>query len=140
MIRRPPCSTRSYTLFPYTTLFRSDDHVLHPVVDEEIAVRVEIARVAGANPAIVGHRRRGRIGQVPVPQHIVRRARDDLAHLAGRHRLAVGPAHDDFDPRQRLARRRSEALRVGKECVSPWRYRWASSHYKKTSNDYRREK
>src|SRR6059058_6451467 len=25
MIRRPPRSTRRYTLFPYTTLFRSDD-------------------------------------------------------------------------------------------------------------------
>src|SRR3546814_10598306 len=24
MIRRPPISTRTYTLFPYTTLFRSD--------------------------------------------------------------------------------------------------------------------
>src|SRR3546814_1841989 len=28
MIRRPPRSTRTDTLFPYTTLFRSDDH--HP--------------------------------------------------------------------------------------------------------------
>src|SRR3546814_14221055 len=26
MIRRPPRSTRTDTLFPYTTLFRSDDH------------------------------------------------------------------------------------------------------------------
>src|SRR3546814_3324655 len=26
MIRRPPRSTRTYTLFPYTTLFRSWDH------------------------------------------------------------------------------------------------------------------
>src|SRR3546814_1230890 len=31
MIRRPPRSTRTYTLFPYTTLFRS---VLHPPNDE----------------------------------------------------------------------------------------------------------
>src|SRR3546814_8632066 len=31
MIRRPPRSTRTHTLFPYTTLFRStaDDHVRH---------------------------------------------------------------------------------------------------------------
>src|SRR3546814_10103731 len=28
MIRRPPRSTRTDTLFPYTTLFRSNDHVL----------------------------------------------------------------------------------------------------------------
>src|SRR3546814_18343416 len=25
MIRRPPSTTRTYTLFPYSTLFRSDD-------------------------------------------------------------------------------------------------------------------
>src|SRR3546814_12143789 len=31
MIRRPPRSTRTYTLFPYTTLFRSGDHVVHLV-------------------------------------------------------------------------------------------------------------
>src|SRR3546814_14371581 len=28
MIRRPPISTRSYTLFPYTTLFRSHGKVI----------------------------------------------------------------------------------------------------------------
>src|SRR3546814_11704613 len=28
MIRRPPRSTRTDTLFPYTTLFRSDEHSL----------------------------------------------------------------------------------------------------------------
>src|SRR3546814_5321464 len=36
MIRRPPRSTRTYTLFPYTTLFRSQDSIglrcpSHPV-------------------------------------------------------------------------------------------------------------
>src|SRR3546814_8984125 len=29
MIRRPPRSTRTDTLFPYTTLFRSDEHRRH---------------------------------------------------------------------------------------------------------------
>src|SRR3546814_13865222 len=29
MIRRPPRSTRTDTLFPYTTLFRSDEDVRH---------------------------------------------------------------------------------------------------------------
>src|SRR3546814_5332387 len=36
MIRRPPRSTRTYTLFPYTTLFRSDGARLH-LVDFRIA-------------------------------------------------------------------------------------------------------
>src|SRR3546814_18429256 len=29
MIRQPPSSTRNATLFPYTTLFRSADHLAH---------------------------------------------------------------------------------------------------------------
>src|SRR3546814_14208205 len=32
MIRRPPRSTRTDTLFPYTTLFRSDDPVRGPTI------------------------------------------------------------------------------------------------------------
>src|SRR3546814_12806399 len=31
MIRRPPRSTRTYTLFPYTTLFRSCYHNSYPM-------------------------------------------------------------------------------------------------------------
>src|SRR3546814_16375216 len=34
MIQRPPISTHTYTLFPYTTLFRSQVHV-HAVVREQ---------------------------------------------------------------------------------------------------------
>src|SRR3546814_7808840 len=52
MRRRPPRSTRTDTLFPYTTLFRSDlvaavhhpDHRLHHVVD--MAERAGLAAVA----------------------------------------------------------------------------------------------
>src|SRR3546814_2975153 len=38
MIRRPPGSTRTYTLFPYTTLFRS--HLLRRQVDRERCLRI----------------------------------------------------------------------------------------------------
>src|SRR3546814_1343732 len=39
MIRRPPRSTRTDTLFPYTTLFRSDDvlQVADPVLLRQVA-------------------------------------------------------------------------------------------------------
>src|SRR3546814_245070 len=47
MIRTPPRSTRTDTLFPYTTLFRS------PALD--------IATPSGSAPAVV-HRRAGRLG------------------------------------------------------------------------------
>src|SRR5262245_64996157 len=64
MIPPPPRST----LFPYTTLFRShvlaagDDHVLHTVDEEEVAVLVEVPRVTGVVPA-AAERLRGRVGR-----------------------------------------------------------------------------
>src|SRR3546814_4331517 len=43
MIRRPPRSTRTDTLFPYTTLFRSYRHYWHPMLAARIGQRVEIS-------------------------------------------------------------------------------------------------
>src|SRR3546814_19618522 len=44
MIRRPPRTTRTDTLFPYTTLFRSDHRGLHAVADAQVR-DVVLARV-----------------------------------------------------------------------------------------------
>src|SRR3546814_5263898 len=52
MIRRPPRSTRTDTLFPYTTLFRS---ILFGLEVDDHAVRIELAR-ADAREDIVRHR------------------------------------------------------------------------------------
>src|SRR3546814_1365694 len=45
LIRRPPRSTRTYTLFPYTTLFRSDvacdNHMFHLVGGSDLADPVD---------------------------------------------------------------------------------------------------
>src|SRR3546814_1709710 len=41
MIRRPPRSTRTDTLFPYTTLFRSDEEIGGRAVDLRDAFEVE---------------------------------------------------------------------------------------------------
>src|SRR3546814_8392482 len=48
MIRRPPRSTRTYTLFPYTTLFRS------PLVEQTFGQR----RLECAVDGLLGHPRR----------------------------------------------------------------------------------
>src|SRR3546814_2841903 len=56
MIRRPPRSTRTDTLFPYTTLFRSVD-VVEPQVHEPGLLRIlgdEIDRHVGIEPGEVG--------------------------------------------------------------------------------------
>src|SRR3546814_16014143 len=50
MMRRPPRSTRTYTLFPYTTLFRSDDVIL--LGRESAGVPVEVHRAADARLVI----------------------------------------------------------------------------------------
>src|SRR5262245_65384140 len=101
MIPPPPRST----LFPYTTLFRShvlaagDDHVLHTVDEEEVAVLVEVPRVTGVVPA-AAERLRGRVGAFPVLAHEVAAARADLARHPGGDRLAVGVLHRQRDGEQ----------------------------------------
>src|SRR3546814_18155753 len=51
MIRRPPRSTRTDTLFPYTTLFRSD---LYLPYKPKRRTRAQIAREAGLEPLADG--------------------------------------------------------------------------------------
>src|SRR3546814_2056338 len=67
MIRRPPISTRTYTLFPYTTLFRSEDHVVSAADEPEIAFLVDIGAVTGQVPAVLENRL-GAYGITPVAQ------------------------------------------------------------------------
>src|SRR3546814_4908956 len=53
MRRRPPRSTRTDTLFPYTTLFRSQlrvEHLLHP--DPAMSIRRDIAKHMRAHRAL----------------------------------------------------------------------------------------
>src|SRR3546814_18439874 len=109
MIRRPPRSTRTDTLFPYTTLFRSDEQ-------PDRHARVYLLQIAPPSRS-----------DVETYQNI----RDSLDQLSGR----INGAHADIDwvpiryvnrgyPRDALAGR-SEERRVGKECVSTCRSRWS---------------
>src|SRR3546814_5124983 len=79
MIRRPPRSTRTDTLFPYTTLFRSGQVLM----------------------AITQHRK------LPVEQEITRpEIAVDERDMIEQRRIRVQPARGDVDQRQFL--RRSE--------------------------------
>src|SRR3546814_7294240 len=53
MLRRPPRSTRTDTLFPYTTLFRSGmaTHYIKNVIDNGISFPIDYAGVNGGSLA-----------------------------------------------------------------------------------------
>src|SRR3546814_15963447 len=133
MIRRPPRSTRTDTLFPYTTLFRSDDEL-----DDEID----------------GERDRN--------QHNVTRNGDDLAAFETEHgndREEQRAQRDRGNPwkearlvpvaalcagqylagqeagEERDAEIRSVARSVGKMGVSPCSALWSTYNYNKKSKN-----
>src|SRR3546814_18638280 len=114
MIRRPPRSTRTDTLFPYTTLFRSllDRHA---DILEEHLVHLMLAAERDDRP----YRDAGRF-------HVDQQEGDALLRLC----LLVG-ADEEETPigvlRHRRPRRSAER-RVGKECVSTCRSRWSPYH------------
>src|SRR3546814_20443668 len=116
MIRRPPRSTRTDTLFPYTTLFRSR------------GVGDRFARVAVRDRSV--GRCRSKHGEVI--QIILLKAE---GHGLKRRRTAgfllvcgnEAPSHFFlcFWKRRSLwQRKRSEERRVGTDCVSTCRSRW----------------
>src|SRR6202048_1552653 len=85
-------------------LTAGDDHVLDPIDDEDVAVLVHPAAVAGVHPPVTD-RCGGVVGAVPVAEHHVVAARDDLADLAAWYLVAVGIDDADLDVRRRATRR-----------------------------------
>src|SRR3546814_11397537 len=104
MIRRPPRSTRTDTLFPYTTLFRSRaeldlaiEEALAMLDPDTVAVSLKAAGIA--------------FGFVNSVAEFSSHQNCDASH-EGRHSRAGRQG-------------RSEERRVGKECVSTCRSRWS---------------
>src|SRR3546814_9045251 len=93
MIRRPPRSTRTDTLFPYTTLFRSPTGSKtaggHPPPPEGAAALVTKALKPGRDIArlAVGHRHRR--------HSAFRHQRRRIAHEVGEERQMIGKAARD---------------------------------------------
>src|SRR3546814_12946851 len=120
MIRTPPRSTRTDTLFPYTTPFRS----LETTVDARLI----------AIDALTGRPCRdfGRDGQVSLLEGLGPVAKGYYFINGGptiaRGKIVVGAAVADnqkWGEPSGVIRARSEERRVGKECVSTCRSRWS---------------
>src|SRR3546814_18132105 len=122
MIRRPPRSTRTDTLFPYTTLFRSgivgrddaaDEAILRIWQGSEFRIHGHVARVGDVPPAIIVLRvtRDRAAGSFPLLEAIMSAIAEGLS---------APVCHAPCTPRARAsppvpARRGSEEPRVGKE-------------------------
>src|SRR3546814_13287435 len=62
MIRRPPRSTRTDTLFPYTTLFLSDAFHTKPTNGIPVSFTVDLGESVSLSRLIFHHRRGGGVG------------------------------------------------------------------------------
>src|SRR3546814_1309672 len=84
MIRRPPRSTRTDTLFPYTTLFRSRWRVRRVLRHDEIDEEDDRQRDAGEAEYGVPAEQLGKSGRKECGEHCTR-----IAHAGEAHRLAL---------------------------------------------------
>src|SRR3546814_12384865 len=119
MIRRPPRSTRTDTLFPYTTLFRARQaNELRETVIESSPLAIFTLNPHGEitlwNPAA---------------QRIFGYGSDEVVGRA--HPTVPDEWMDDFRNMFRRVTKRSDDRRVGKECVSTCRSRWRPHHLNK---------
>src|SRR3546814_17183437 len=126
MIRRPPRSTRTDTLFPYTTLFRS-----LPTVKGELEL--------GGGRLITNTSwfDREKLSVTDYSYHTIEGTSYILSNFfVGNPSLTI---HNLFPPaytapsnfvsiQKSFTQERSEERRVGKECVSPCRSRWSPYH------------
>src|SRR3546814_15574897 len=132
MIRRPPRSTRTDTLVPYTTLFRS---FLRPIVALSKLICWPVAcasarRLDGRSCAGIDKWVRLSCAIAGTASADAMSAADAIEPRSASLEISI------YDPPQlqRLATRwfhlrpRSEERRVGKECVSTCRSRWSPYH------------
>src|SRR3546814_12193753 len=112
MIRRPPRSTRTDTLFPYTTLFRSQYQEHHAL----LGLHGGKPGTVVLGPVLRLHKRRQRLAQLPGHQRRLLHIGDAQPHTAG---AAVA---ENFGC-VRVIAERSDERRVGTECVSTCRSR-----------------
>src|SRR3546814_14937193 len=113
MIRRPPRSTRTDTLFPGTTLFRSRLAIQRAFTIESADGGRDALRSSGLDPAGIFLGKAAAIALQLVVLEAV---------------LAVGVV---VMYGTEVTGVRSEERRVGKECVSTCRSRWSPYHSKK---------
>src|SRR3546814_17277637 len=116
MIRRPPRSTRTSTLFPHTTLFRSEAAEVLPAPVPKVAetpmVETPMVETAAVRPpeAFVPPTAEPLYGPVETVEPV------EVAEAA------------ETEPQEEVVAERSEERRVGEEGGSACRSRWSPYH------------
>src|SRR3546814_13942418 len=128
MIRRPPRSTRTDTLFPYTTLFRS------------IARCRTLRQPTGSRSKSANSSRQPETRGTLLMAHeallaALDQRRESARRMGGEAKLAKRRERGQLNAEERLAALvdqgsflRSEERRFGKACVRKCRSRWWPSH------------
>src|SRR3546814_16642176 len=119
MIRRPPRSTRTDTLFPYTTLFRSKF-----VLEYTGADAVMIGRAAQGRPWIFREISHFLANGLRLPAPTYGELRNCLLDHLEDHYVFYG----EFTGVRSARKHRSEERRGGQECVRTCRSRWSPVH------------
>src|SRR3546814_13513589 len=114
MIRRPPRSTRTDTLFPYTTLFRSLSAPEGLTLDQDV--------LAEATPIFkeLGLSNENAQALMPVAGKLVARTQEAVMQQM----IEAGAQQRKGWLDQAKAAERSEERRVGKECCRTGRFWW----------------
>src|SRR3546814_13132071 len=124
MIRLPPRSTRTDTLFPYTTLFRSTSTTSSTSSRIHLNIGMNAAIATGMNLHVAFGTETcldaGTKVHVKAGVNLVLEAGVMISLKVGGSSITIGPAGVTLD--------RSEERRVGKECVSTCRSRWSPYH------------
>src|SRR3546814_18006334 len=124
MIRRPPRSTRTDTLFPYTTLFRSltaqRQLQFYTVCMKQFLLFSHWSLLIGRAQHVAF-----------VLKHSTTEGRSALSHIAGTLGTRIALLSSTIrDATSVVTWRRSEERREGKDCVSTCRCRWSQYHKK----------
>src|SRR3546814_16847498 len=112
MIRRPPRSTRTDTLFPYTTLFRSLAKGKGMLALEQHIEKPEESKLFTQFPKFMADHH----------------SMDFLCDYLRLMTLGSENPHEMESLMDMELEVRTEERRVGKECVSPCRSRWCPDH------------
>src|SRR3546814_17487418 len=126
MIRRPPRSTRTDTLFPYTTLFRSSGGAL--TGPEPLRVQ---AGGRGRGGGVASSQKTTLPGPLPTPESVAPMLEFQGLSALARFRHDPSPQVKTPEPRPRemiTGDPRSEEERVGKGLLRPCTSRGATYH------------